>query len=72
MKGRRLNEHLRRYWLPNGWFMDYEALVGLRWAGQRYTIWEPGGDPSGCAAYRGGGNTQAEALATIAAVKGDT
>jgi hypothetical protein len=53
-----------RYDLACGWFMDQacgraHAFVG----GERWGVFEPGGDESGSAAIRGWGRTKAEALA---------
>lgn len=60
LHGHRMNDHLTRYRLPNGWFMDRDYPRFNM--GSRYAIYEPGAGPGGCADWRGSGNTQLEAL----------
>lgn len=44
-----------RYRLKNGWFIDHSPTVVHRhYTHEPYALWEPGGDPSGGAGYRGG------------------
>jgi len=52
-----------RYQLSNGWFIDGAQTTAHRHGRDKYTLWQPGGDPSGCAAPRGGAPTLKLALA---------
>jgi hypothetical protein len=53
----------KRYRLSNGWFIDGAWARHAYHHDWKYSLWEPGGDPSGCAGFRGGGPTLALALA---------
>ena len=61
--GRARWDGFTRYWLSNGWFIDGARRSYHYHAGWKYSLWEPGGDPSGCAGFRGGAPTLALALA---------
>ena len=52
-----------RYHLSNGWFIDGASLFYRRHMGYKYALFEPGGDPSGCAGFRGGAPTLKLAVA---------
>jgi hypothetical protein len=52
-----------RYRLSNGWFIDGAKHRGHYTYGHKYGLWLPGGDPSGCAAAIGWGDTFKEVLA---------
>jgi len=52
-----------RYDLSNGWFIDGATMSYRRVMGYKYALFEPGGDPSGCAAFRGGAPTLKLAVA---------
>ena len=73
LKGYAMNDHLTRYRLPNGWFIDRDELVSMRYHGYKYSLWEPGASKptwpgaSGCAAFRGGHSTLAGALDLVPA-----
>ena len=65
-KGQRLNDHVTRYHLSNGWFIDKETVRALQHYGYRYGVWEPGagetihsrdGSTYQVAAYRTGADT---------------
>lgn len=54
-----------RFQLPGEWFVDHEPRVSRRrFRDLPYALWESGADPSGGAAYRGGGATLDEVLHT--------
>jgi hypothetical protein len=57
------NGSLTRYILSNGWFIDGSRTRAHRHYSGTYSLWEPGADPSGCAANRGGAPTLKLALA---------
>jgi len=52
-----------RYDLSNGWFIDGATKSYRRHYGDKYALFEPGGDPSGCAGFRGGAPTLKLAVA---------
>jgi hypothetical protein len=52
-----------RYTLSNGWFIDGATKSYRRHMGYKYALFEPGGDPSGCAGFRGGAPTLKLAVA---------
>src|SRR5215475_10701143 len=52
-----------RYRLSNGWFIDGATRKHGEHGGWKYSLFEPGGHPSGCAGLRGGAPTLALALA---------
>ena len=53
----------KRYRLSNGWFIDGATRSYAYHAGCKYSVWIPGGDPSGCAGFRGAAPTLALAVA---------
>ena len=70
-KGRKLNDHVTRFHLDNGLFIDHETVTALQYRSHPYEIWESGaGETVTCrdgstyqiAAYRGGANTLRAAI----------
>lgn len=59
-----------RYALSNGWFIDGSDRVGHRTQGQKYGIFVPGGDPSGCAQCVGSADTLKAAMALTDKMRG--
>jgi hypothetical protein len=53
----------KRYHLSNGWFIDGATRSHAYHGGHKYTVYEPGGHPSGCAGLRGAAPTLALAVA---------
>jgi hypothetical protein len=53
----------RRHWLSNGWFIDGATRRSAYLGDHKYTLYEPGGHPSGCAGLRGSAPTLNLALA---------
>ena len=55
--------HAKRYRLSNGWFIDGATVSHGYYGSDKYTLWEPGASPAGCAALRGSAPTLALMLA---------
>ncbi len=61
-----MNDHLTRYHLSNGWFIDGDRLTSARPRREhKYSAFEPGGHPSGCAALRDTDSSLARLLARL-------
>ena len=53
----------KRYYLSNGWFIDGATKHYAYLGDHKYTLYEPGGHPSGCAGLRGSAPTLKLAVA---------
>lgn len=66
-RGSYMNDHLTRYHLGDGLFVDRDTLTGFRWYDYKYSVWKAGAGQMTSAGYRiagwlGGADTLKAAL----------